>query len=442
MKKRIIIIFTSLLLVTMTVACGSSNEVDKTRKTKEGKTIVTMSLFNPNSWYASAIKKFEQQNPDIEVRFQLFKQENEKWEEQDDDRYVQKINTELLSGAAADIIEVANLPVGKYVNKKLILNMNDFIKKEKLLENGDLYPNIVDEMGIDGGLYSMPLSLHLHTFLGDGNILEKANVQVDDQKWTWQQFEQVAKQIMKSRDEGDSRYALANTPPEEQLLDIVIDQSSEFIDRSNQKANFDSPSFITLMEQIKSMYDHQVATSKEAGYGEQLFSSIKLVNPPDFIFWPHTLYKNPVLLNKPHAAGQTSGVTFSAPKQLAISSKSDVSEEAWKLISFLASEQAQSMPERGGFSVLASVNEQELNYYQKQVDSGEFKLESGQAVKATEGYFIKAKQLLAAASGYRSGDDKLYSIVGEEAKSYFSGQKSAEEVAKLIDNRVNTYLNE
>lgn len=190
------------------------------------------------------------------------------------------------------------------------------------------------------------------------------------------------------------------------------------------------------------MYDHQVATSKEAGYGEQLFSSIKLVSPPDFIFWPHTLYKNPVLLNKPHAAGQTSGVTFSAPKQLAISSKSDVSEEAWKLISFLASEQAQSMPERGGFSVLASVNEQELNYYQKQVDSGEFKLESGQAVKATEGYFIKAKQLLAAASGYRSGDDKLYSIVGEEAKSYFSGQKSAEEVAKLIDNRVNTYLNE
>ncbi|MDT8978838.1 hypothetical protein RQP50_21610 [Paenibacillus sp. chi10] len=88
------------------------------------------------------------------------------------------------------------------------------------------------------------------------------------------------------------------------------------------------------------------------------------------------------------------------------------------------------------------MNEQELNERQKQVESGEFKLESGQAVKATEGYFIKAKQLLAAASGYRSGEDKLYSIVGEEAKSYFSGQKSAEEVAKLIQNRVTTYLNE
>lgn len=442
MKNRFIIIFTSIMLVMTTIACGSSNEGDKPRKTKEGKTIVTMSLFNSNSWYVSAIKKFEQQNPDIEVRFQLFKQENEKAEAQDDDRYVQKINTELLSGAAADIIEAANLPVGKYVNKKLLLNMNDFIGKDKLLEKGDLYPNIVDEMRIDGGLYSMPLSLFLHTFLGDGNILEKANVQVDDQNWTWQQFEQVAKQIMKSMDEGESRYALTNTPPEEQLLDIVIDQSAEFIDRSNQKANFDSPSFITLMEQIKSMYDNQVATSKEADYGKQLFNSIKLVSAPDFIFWPHTLYKKPVLLNKPHAAGQTSGVSFSAPKQLAISSKSVVSEEAWKLISFLASEQAQSMPERSGFSVLASVNEQELNERQKQVDSGEFKLESGQAVKATEEYFIKAKQLLEAAGGYRSSDDKLYSIVKEEAKSYFAGQKSPKEVAKLIQNRVTTYLNE
>lgn len=441
MKKRFIIILTSLFLVTMTVACGSSNEGDKKRKTKEGKTIVTMSMMGADSFYVPAVKKFEQQNPDIEVHIQTYKQRNENWEKQDYDRYVQKTNTELISGAAADIIEVASLPVGKFVSKKLLLNMNEFIEKEKLLEKGKLYPNIVNAMKIGDGLYSMPLTFYLQSFLGNGDILKKANVQVDDQNWTWQQFEQEAKQIMKSMGKGESQYALAITP-EFLLLDILSDRSAEFIDRSNQKANFDSPGFINLMEQIKSMYDHQFATSKEADAGKGMFSTITLMSHADIIEWPHTIYKNPMLLNKPHVPGQTSGVSFYAPYQLAISSKSQVSEEAWKLISFLASEQAQSMPERRGFSVLASVNEQKFNDIQKKVDSGEYKLESGQAVKVTEEYFIKAKQQLAAANGYSLKDDKLYSIVEEEAKSYFAGQKSAEEVAKLIHNRVNTYLNE
>lgn len=57
-------------------------------------------------------------------------------------------------------------------------------------------------------------------------------------------------------------------------------------------------------------------------------------------------------------------------------------------------------------------------------------------------YIQKGQTLLAAAGGYRSSDDKLSAIVTEEAKSYIAGQKSAEEVAKLIQNRVTTYLNE
>jgi len=36
----------------------------------------------------------------------------------------------------------------------------------------------------------------------------------------------------------------------------------------------------------------------------------------------------------------------------------------------------------------------------------------------------------------------VLNIAGEESLAYLSGRKTAEEVAKLIQNRVTTYLNE
>jgi len=39
-------------------------------------------------------------------------------------------------------------------------------------------------------------------------------------------------------------------------------------------------------------------------------------------------------------------------------------------------------------------------------------------------------------------DENLMNIIREEAAAYFEGQKSAEEVAKIIQSRVKIYVNE
>ena len=41
-----------------------------------------------------------------------------------------------------------------------------------------------------------------------------------------------------------------------------------------------------------------------------------------------------------------------------------------------------------------------------------------------------------------NGNYEVENIIKEEASAFFSGQKTAEEVAELIQNRVTTYLNE
>ncbi|MNW18556.1 hypothetical protein D3C71_2181650 [compost metagenome] len=45
-------------------------------------------------------------------------------------------------------------------------------------------------------------------------------------------------------------------------------------------------------------------------------------------------------------------------------------------------------------------------------------------------------------SVYAESDLKITNIVAEETAPFFQGQKTAEEVAKVIQNKVNTYLQE
>ena len=39
-------------------------------------------------------------------------------------------------------------------------------------------------------------------------------------------------------------------------------------------------------------------------------------------------------------------------------------------------------------------------------------------------------------------DDAIYNIVFEQAQAFYSGQKTAEEVARLIQSKVTIYVNE
>ena len=52
------------------------------------------------------------------------------------------------------------------------------------------------------------------------------------------------------------------------------------------------------------------------------------------------------------------------------------------------------------------------------------------------------RELISSTTKLASYDDSIFKIVKEQAQAYFAGQKSAEEVAKLIQSKANIYVNE
>ena len=188
------------------------------------------------------------------------------------------------------------------------------------------------------------------------------------------------------------------------------------------------------------MYDEKIITANEAKPSKQVFINTYFYSPLDFFDIGFRFYANPRLLPTPHSSSEAGGTSFLVPNQLGIQANSPVKDEAWKFIAFLMSEEAQSLNDREGFSLLKSVNDKLLDSTEELVKGDEFKAEhSG---KIEERHFKQLKQLLASANRLATVDNRLLSIIEEESKSFFSGQKSVEEVAKLIQNRTTTYLNE
>ncbi|GGD55403.1 hypothetical protein GCM10010911_11330 [Paenibacillus nasutitermitis] len=400
---------------------------------KEGKTVVTMAMQiwpsamqEYRAFYQAVEKKFEEKYPDFDLQIQI---------SEDYEKYIKTTNTALLSGKGPDIFEISSLPIDDYVSKKLLLNMDESMKQDKTLAKSDLQMNILDVLKQDGGMYAMPLGFSLRAFIGDGDSIKNTNV--DDKHWTWKEFEETSKKL--GGNGTERRYALANDPPEFLLQEMIVDKYSEFVDHIAKKAMFDSPLFVEVLKQIKKMYDDKVMTSEPADIGKQMFYSTVLRSPADFINVLHQFYSNPKLMQKPEQKGGTRIITES---RFAIQAKSSVKEEAWKVISFLLSEEGQSLQERQGFSLLKSVNEKQLNDIQKQVKSGAYKLPDGKAPKVSDEEFTQFKQFIHTANNFAMVDGRVISIIGDESRAFFSEQKSAEEVAKLIQNKVTTLLNE
>ncbi|MFX3636989.1 MAG: ABC transporter substrate-binding protein [Candidatus Pristimantibacillus sp.] len=442
-KKQLWVIWIIAVVITTTACSSSSEETRTTEKAiaKDGKTIVTLSIQESSAFYQIVEKKFEEKYPDIDLQIQSQKQAGEAWGAGDYEKYKKTTNTALLSGKGADIIEAGSLPIDEYMNKKLLVNLEEYLNKDSGLNKNDLQTNVLEAIKQNGGLYAIPDGYSLRAFIGDGDIL--ANTNVDVNNWTWNEFIEVSKELLKKAEQmnKDTRYAMANDPPELILQEMVVDSYPSWVDHAGKKASFDSADFMDMLQNIKKMVEEEVITSAPADMGKQLFYSAVLRSPVDFIDGTHIFFSNPKLLNKPHN-GQTGGMRIIPTSQFVIQANSPVKEEAWKFIAFLLSEEAQALQERQGFSLLKSVNEKQLDEIQQQVKSGSYKLSNGQSAQVSDNEFAQFKKIMQSGGQFAQLDGQVISIVGEEAISFFNGQKSVEEVAKLIQNRITTFLNE
>ncbi len=173
------------------------------------------------------------------------------------------------------------------------------------------------------------------------------------------------------------------------------------------------------------------------------------------------MYGEPVYIGYPAADGI--GCIAECSGALALAAQSENPEEAWDYIEYYL----ERSPNRViGFSTRRSFLEQQMedavtvSYYLDEEGNplldadGNPVPESLGGVRwsfeddeitfrtATEEEVNCVKELIESARPLSAADDRIMAIIQEEAEPFFQGQKSVEEVADIIQSRVQIYLDE
>lgn len=457
MNRRWVFLMIALLLLLS--ACSSKNTLSEPAGSiplGERKTVV-VSVKTSNRFLETAVQKFEALHPDIKIeikQYVTFSGTDDGFKLSDDlmntEKYVQSVLTEAMSGKGADLIEMMDLPEDKFVDKKLLTNLDELMAVDSSFDKNQLYSNILESSRIDGGLYTMPTNFMLLMIAGDQELLKKANITVDDKTWTWEQLKAITKELKEQ--EGQDLYAFVGFP-QDFVVSLFLEGSYREFVQDERSVHFDSEQFRMFMQNIKTMNDEGIISPEMDGSQKGLFSYminnrvqsllVNLVNP------------DTVILQMPTERGQSQGWMYKSSVKLGINSNSKVQQEAWEFLKFLVSEEMQSSAEMMGIPVHKGAADMMLQEAAQKIAQGETgnlqpgvvpTENAGQEVipdaKFVEQQIQYAKTILEGAKVTSSIDKQVDSIIKEEVQSYFSGQKSAEDVSKLIQNRVMTYLNE
>lgn len=362
-----------------------------------------------------------------------------------------KLNSDIVSGNMPDILVLSSaLPVDSYMAKGLFEDLYPYIDADEEMDKSDFMTNIFDAFSNDGKLYQLIPSFSVVTVAG-----KTADVGTES-GWTLDDLNAV----MASKPEGTKIFF---DTIRETVLNYCIQMSSEqFINWETGECSFDSEGFVKLLEFIsqfpeeydESQYSDEFWLESESTYreGKTLLAISYMGQFSDFqMMEKGTFGEDVTLIGFP--AANKNGSALDASLSFAMSSKSENKEGVWEFLRYFLSYEYQK--DAYGFPTNLKRYE-ELK--QEAMQKPYYYDENGDKVEYDMTYYIDDKEIiippmtkeevqefeefLFSLNQPSVYNDDLLNIIKEEAAAYFAGQKSAEEVSKIIQSRVQIYVNE
>lgn len=364
-----------------------------------------------------------------------------------------QLNNDIISGNVPDILVVDpyNMSLESYVSKGILADVGELIAKDEELSKEEYLTNVFDAHKIDGKLYEIIPSFYVSTYIGKKSLIGEPT------EWSMQN----AQAVVSKMPEGARLFS-------EMTRDGFISTmfeicGSEFVDVSTGKCFFDSPEFIELMEYAMTLpeemddsyYGEDWYNSYESQYREDrtLLSNCYLSGMEGMVYSINGSFGEDISFVGLPSSGGTGSAIY-ASNSYALSAKSKNLDVAWDFMKYyLADEYQQTLEWQ-----LPVSKERFDELAQKATKKPVYEDENGNEVEEDYHYWMNEEDIILEpltqaqvdeiTAFVASVDTKAYhnedvrKILEEELDAYFSGQKSAQEVAGLIQSRVQLYVNE
>jgi multiple sugar transport system substrate-binding protein len=413
----------------------------------DGTVQLTLSVPSSNRMIDVAVSRFNKENPGYRMTVQ--EAGDPKRRGSYDEQYINTLSTELMSGLGPDILSVGGLPYEKYAAKGMLADLTKMIREDKAFNADDYYANVFDAMKEDGKLFVMPASISGIAMLSNRMLLVQKNVPFDPAAWTWDDFGAITG----NASYGSGIYAV---PPDTGNI-LLMAAYQRFIDVANKKASFDNGEFEKMLEMAKGFgMDNKKISNDGLGPLIETAARGKVMFSPQVIGDFMLLSASKAVLdgefgvhNMPGADESQRGGFFNCNEVFAINGNSRHGEKAWNFIKILLSDEIQSLDELKGFPVSKKALSDKADRNNKLLTSEgmSFAVGTGSGDPITPVALSKdeVSQVLDFVDGLEvccHMDNKILGMIQAETEGFFTGKKSAAEVAKALQQKVSLYLGE
>lgn len=376
-----------------------------------------------------------------------------------------KLVTEILAGDMPDLLALDSLPYAQLAAKGLLEDLYPWLDADPELKREDFFENVLCSMEVGGRLCEAAPGFSIVTLMGPSELVG------DTPGWTYEDF----------------RTALAAMPEGCTLLgpgvsrDMILEACvylnlDRFLDWGSGTCDFENPAFLRMLDfcsafsDANAVYiDEDSSDMSRIAEGQQMLVFTGIYGMEDAVYNDQMFPGGSTYIGLPVDEGV--GNVIYPSSGFAMSAKCADKEAAWSFLRGFLTEEYQTR--HSGYEVglplnraafRAALDEAMEIEYEKDAE-GHYLLDAnGERIPTTKGGIsvstdggarmdfelwamtpAQAEKLLAVIEGASRSVDmnaSVAAIVREEAAAFFAGQKSAEEVARLVQSKVNLYVSE
>lgn len=438
------------------------------------KITLTLAVNGLDNFMRKAVLDFNKRDPEYRIKVVDYSVYNTA---DDYTAGITKLNTEIISGSIPDIMQTRDLPFRIYTSKGLLEDLYPYLDKDTELGGRDaLLQAFLNALETDGKLFRIGSGFWITSLVGNMDI--------------------VGQEIGWNMDELNA--VMAGLPEDTRILpyyatrDVVMDfiftyNLDEYVDYVSGTSSFDNPEFIKILELVKSFpdtFDWNGIMGQALDEPSEIMSGKQLLQVGTFNGFDQLLSTDALFGGKSAFKGfpceSKNGFAFEPMLCVAMSSHSKYKEGAWRFIRTMLTAEFQERNtmvfpsnqicfDAAVKAAMTENTEPSLNVMGMDfssllggADIGGSKDTDGDGVKdvypkglvasmgtdmmfyyaMTQEQYDRFMDFINHITRVTERDETLVSIVNEEAGAFFADQKSAEETAKLIQTRVQLYLNE
>ncbi len=363
-----------------------------------------------------------------------------------------KMNADIIAGNVPDIISLDNIAIDQYVAKGLLEDLTPYMEKDSEVKPDVFIPSVAEAMKINDKFYFVSPGFGIST------MIARTKDVGDKSGWTFDELKALLEE------KGDSARPFYTENKSEMLYSFLSAGINDFIDWTTGECSFDGQDFKSILEICNE------GKNEETEYNEDAPSQPTLIREGKVLFNDGWIDAESVELYEKmfgdditfigYPNKDKEGSYFNFNTTMGVYSKSDVKEGAWEFIrSFMTKEYQGKQVGKGMMSGNPTRQDCFDMMMKAKTTTEEYTDEFGQKIMPLDSSWgwddleVKIvpltdkeaqlyKDLVNNTKKSGGYNNALMEIITEEAKAYFAGEKSLDETADIIQNRIKTYVNE